>query len=268
MKWTLIFVLAAVLVGCQNGPRVESGTMLSSGKSTQTVLKNDGSAIPETVEALGNVKDLIEVRVDCSGGNKEANDLATQIAKGACGGIAKDMARVVKWEGDVEISVNVALELVDVDGEYRRLNAVIDLEMRSTREKNILDTRKIYLKGTRKLGAAAVSQFEAPAVREVVAWAKECIRRIASEEYDVAVITFALPRPVMSLVPLEQRDAYNVKAIGQCFMEMKGVVSAKCILHNTPAGQCQYRVVYLKGTYPHGIVNEAVLRVRGIKQVR
>ena len=265
MKWTLFFVIVAVLVGCQNAPKVESGTvLLSSGRSTQTVL-NEGNAMSETVEALNNVKDLIEVRVDGNGSGKEADDLADQIATGARGGIAKDMARVVKWEGDVEISVNVALEQIDVDGEYRRLNAAIDLEMRSTKEKHILGTKKINIKGTRKLGSAAVSQFEAPAVREVVAWTKEVIQRIVSEEYEVAVITFRLPRPAMSLTPVEQRDAHNVKAIGQCFKEMKGVVSARCILHNTPAGQCQYRVVYLKGTYPHGIVNEAILRVRNIR---
>ena len=237
------FIGLLFLCGCQTGPMVEGGTISSRGGKRQVNLTGNSDAVPETVEVLENVKDLITVKI-ISRGAGDAADLSSNIATAAKGGIAVDSARVVEGACDVKVLLNTELEKIDVDGEYRRFNAIVKVAIVSPDGNRTYGTNTFRFKGVRKLGNAAVSQFEVPASEAVVNWLKENMRRLVLDEVDVA----------------------NVKAIGQKLVGMRGVLGADCIMQDYASAMCRYRVLYKRGTYPHGIANEAALQVRDIAQ--
>ncbi len=268
-KMKSLFLIGVIgmlfLSGCQTGPTVEGGAVLSQGGSRQVNLTGGKEAVPETVEVLENAKDLLKVTVEGKGVG-DAAELSSNISAAAKGGIAVDVARVVEGSCDVKVLLNTELEKVDVDGEYRRLNAIVKVALVSFDGNRTYGTSTFRFKGVRKQGTAAVSQFEVPASQAVVNWLKDNMRRLVQEEVEVAVITFKLPRPRVSLTPVSERDAANIKAIGQKLVGMKGVLNADCIMQNYSSAICRYRLLYKRGTYPHGIANEAALQVRSIAQ--
>ncbi len=267
MKKMLWVVLGAmVLVGCQSGVQTTGGSMVSVGSSRQTAFSSRQGAVPEAVEIQGNVKDLIRVRLASAGANAEAKELAGKVAMAAKGGVAADVARVVEGAADLLLSINVELEQKDVDGDYRRLDAVVRMELKSLVGDRVFGTKVLPLKGQYKLGGDAVRQFEQPAAETAVAWVRELIGHIAADDVAVAVVSFRLPRPVLGVMSIAERDAYNVKAIGEQLSAMKGVLGVECVAQSTPNRRCDYRLVYLKTSFPQGIVNDAALAVAKIEQ--
>ncbi|MBQ7178054.1 MAG: hypothetical protein IJS08_11630 [Victivallales bacterium] len=259
----IAFIAVIFLFGCSTTPRVEGATVLSKDGSRQVNLAGGSNEVPATVEVLANAKDLLRIAI-VGKGKGEAAGLSSSIVEAVKGGMAADVARVVERAYDMKVMISTELELVDVDGEYRRLNALVKVSIVSPDGNRTYGTNAIRLKGVRKLGAAAVSQFEAPASEVVLKWLKDSIMRIVQEDIDVAVITFKLPRPALSLEPVGELDAANVKAIGGKLNGMKGVMKVDCIMQNVEAATCGYRLLYRRGTYPYGIVNEAALLVREI----
>ena len=71
---------------------------------------------------------------------------------------------------------------------------------------------------------------------------------------------------MISVVTVAERDAYNVKTIGERLAALKGVLGLECVAQSTPNRRCDYRLVYLKASFPQGIMNDAALAVSSIVQ--
>ncbi len=265
-NWMWLLIGVGLLVGCQSGVQTTGGSMVSVNGTRQTAMSPRQGAVPENVELQGSVKELIRVRLASGGSNAEAKELAGKIAMAAKGGVAADVAQVVDGAADLLLSINVELEQKDVDGDYRRLDAVVRMELKSLVGDRVFGTKVLPLKGQYKLGGEAVRQFERPAAETAVAWVRELVRHIAADDVAVAVVSFRLPRPVISLVTVAERDAYNVKAIGERLAALKGVLGLECVAQSMPNRRCDYRLVYLKASFPQGIVNDAALAVSSIVQ--
>ena len=209
---------------------------------------------------------MFRIRLASAGMNAEAKKLAENVAMSAKGGIAANVARVVDGAAELLLSINMELEQKDVDGDYRRLDAVMRMELKSLIGDRVFGTKVLPLKGQYKLGGDAIRQFEQPAAETAVAWVRELVGHIAAEDVAVAVVSFRLPRPVLSMMSINERDAYNVKAIGEKLAAMKGVLGVECMEQSTQNRRCDYRLVYLKTSFPQGIVNDAALAVAKIEQ--
>ncbi|MBQ9447859.1 MAG: hypothetical protein IJU61_14760 [Victivallales bacterium] len=265
-NWMGLLCVIGLLVGCQSGVQTTGGSTVSINGTRQTAMSPRQGAVPENVELQGSEKDLIRIRLESRGANAEAAGLAGKIAMAAKGGIAADTARVVEGAADLLLSVDVELEQKDVDGDYRRLDAVVRMMLKSLNGDRVFGTNVLPLKGVRKLGNAAVAQFEAPAAEAAAAWTRSHVQQIAQNDVAVAVVSFRLPRPVLSVVTIAERDAYNVKSIGERLAALKGVLGVECVAQSTPKRHCDYRIVYLRSMYPQGIVNDAALAVASIVQ--
>ena len=220
----------------------------------------------EKKDSHENVNDMFRIRLASAGMNAEAKKLAENVAMSAKGGIAANVARVVDGAAELLLSINMELEQKDVDGDYRRLDAVMRMELKSLIGDRVFGTKVLPLKGQYKLGGDAIRQFEQPAAETAVAWVRELVGHIAAEDVAVAVVSFRLPRPVLSMMSINERDAYNVKAIGEKLAAMKGVLGVECMEQSTQNRRCDYRLVYLKTSFPQGIVNDAALAVAKIEQ--
>ncbi|MPN65196.1 hypothetical protein SDC9_212975 [bioreactor metagenome] len=117
-------------------------------------------------------------------------------------------------------------------------------------------TKTLKLTGVRKLGRDnAVAQFDEPAAAAAAAWCRTELQRIADKELGVALLVLQLPTPPAGKLRQPDRDALNIKLIGDSLGKLPNLVSYEFVGQDTEKGVCTYRVVYFKSAYPGGIAN-------------
>lgn len=255
----------SLLSGCV-GAGVSSGVELGTtninnfgaGSAGQQVAPAP-EPLPQTeqIVLLGDRRDLLRLSLLPQGITAEEKGLAGAISTQTAGAVGATDAKVM-GAGNTDVRLAIRPKLIEVDrtGDYYRLNCDVNLELCAVNSDRVFGTKRIKLVGVRKLGKEnAVAQFDEPAAASAAEWCRAELKRIADNELGVALLVLQLPTPPAGKLRQPDRDALNIKLIGDSLGKLPNLVSYEFVGQDTQKGVCTYRVVYFKSAYPSGIAN-------------
>ena len=274
---TAVSATALLFAGCfgagvQSG--VEVGTTnnyFGSGPTASEVKEESAKPLPKTekIVLLNNQRDLLKLSVKSEGNNSDEKALAADIVQQTQGALSSDDAKIVTdGKYDVTLTIRPKLTVVDQDGDYYRMNCDVNVEMKSADGRRIFGSKKIEIAAPRRvLGKdAAISKLAEPAATNTAEWSRKELTRLANEEVGATRISVQLPTVSEGETRNAQKDAANIKAIGDNLAKLPNLISYELVGQDPQTGVCEYRVVYFISKYPNGIANEVSALVSSVKQ--
>ena len=188
-------------------------------------------------------------------GSKSEPDFCSKVAERLAESVVLSKAELTLHDPyDAVITITPEFELIDSDGDYYRINCQqVSVRIQSEQKTYAVKTvepapmpRKMGLKN-------AKNQYAKTVVAALTDYLSSELTRISNQDVAVTEMRFKLRNWQEKADPAA--IASQVGKISQILHNMPGIINYTNIAQSTSQASVTFRIVYLKGQYPQGLVN-------------